>query len=122
MRVSILDLEKLEFTRKFKRDYPRVKRPKRKAPPQSSLNIPERKYFNDIVYLYTFQDKLWVRTSTDDENKGTLYDVFNREGDYLDNFWLDVGESLITTYGDCLFVREQDKDGNMSIVKYRVLE
>lgn len=120
--VSVLDLEKLEFIRKFKRDYPRVKRPKRKTPSRSSIKIPEIKYENDIVYLYNFKGNLWVETSTDDDKKGTLYDVFNRVGQYIDSFWLDKGESLITTYGDYLFVREQDEDGNISIVKYRVLE
>ena len=44
--VSVLDLEKLEFIRKFKRDYPRVSRPKSKTPSRSSLKIPERKYEN----------------------------------------------------------------------------
>lgn len=120
--VSVLDLEKLEFIRKFKRDYPRVKRPKRKTPSRSSIKIPERKYENDIVYLYNFKGNLWVRTSRDDDKKVTLCDVFNRVGQYIDSFWLDIGESLITTHGDYLFVREQDEDGNMSIVKYRVLE
>lgn len=119
--VSVLDLEKLEFVRKFKRDYPRVKRPKRKTPSRSSIKIPEIKYENDIVYLYNFKGNLWVETSTNDDKKGTLYDVFNREGQYIDSFWLDVGE-LINTHGDYLFVRERDEDGNISIVKYRVLE
>jgi hypothetical protein len=120
--VSVLDLEKLEFIRKFKRDYPRVKRPKRKTPSRSSIIIPERAYEKDIVYLYNFKGNLWVETSTDDDKKGTLYDVFNRAGQYIDSFWLDIGGSLITTHGDYLFIREQDEDGNMSIVKLRVLE
>jgi len=119
--VSVLDLEKLEFIRKFKRDYPRVKRPKRTTPSRSSIKIPERIYENDIDYLYNFRENLWVETSTNDDKKGTLYDVFNKEGQYIDSFWLDVGE-LINTHGDYLFVRERDEDGTISIVKYRVLE
>jgi hypothetical protein len=120
--VSVLDLEKLEFIRKFKREYPRVKRQKRETPPKSSIKIPEIKYENDIVDLYNFKGNLWIETSTDDDKKGTLYDVFNKEGRYIDCFWLNVGGSLMTTHGDFLFVREQDEDGSMSIVKYRVLE
>jgi hypothetical protein len=120
--VSVLDLEKLEFLRKFKRDYPRVKRPKRKTPSRSSIKIPERKYENDIVYLYNFKGNLWVETSTDDDKKGTLYDVFNRAGQYIDSFWLSTNGPLIATHQDYLFVREQDEEGNISIVKYRVLE
>ena len=120
--VSVLDLEKLEFIRKFKREYPRVKRQKRETPPQASIKIPEKKYESDIVDLYNFKGNLWIETSTDDAKKGTFYDVFNREGQYIDCFWLDVGGSLMTTHEDFLFVREQDEDGSMSIVKYRVLE
>ena len=120
--VSVLDLEKLEFIRKFTRDYRRVKRPKRKTPSRPSIKIPEREYEKDIVYLYNFKGDLWVETSTGDEKKGTLFDVFDRDGRYIDCFWLDVGESLITTHGDHLFVREQDEDGNICVVKYRVLE
>ena len=120
--VSVLNLDKLEYMRKFGRDYPRVKRPKVKPPPQMTLKIPERRYLSDIVYLYTFQENLWVRTSTNNEKKGTLYDVFDSTGRYSDCFWLDVGESLITTHGDYLFVREQSEDGDMSLVKYKVVE
>ncbi len=67
--VSVLDLEKLEFIRKFDRDYSRVKRLKGKTPSLSSIKIPERKYENDIVYLYNFKGNLWVETSTDDAGK-----------------------------------------------------
>ena len=119
--VSVLDFEKLEFIRRFKRDYPRVKRPKRETPPaRPSIRIPEREYENDIVDLFNFKGNLWIETSKDDDKKGTLYDVFDRAGQYIDSFCLDVGGSLIATKGDYLFVREQDEDGNISIVKYRV--
>jgi hypothetical protein len=121
--VSVLDFEKLEFIRKFKRDYQRVKLPKREAPSsRSSIKIPEKVYKNDIVDLYNFKGKLWVETSTEDDKKGTLFDVFNREGLYIDSFWLGVSGSLINIHGDHLFVREQNEDGNISIVKYKVLE
>jgi hypothetical protein len=121
--VSVLDLEKLEFIRKFKREYPRVKLSKRETPPsQPSIKIPEKVYKNDIVDLYNFKGNLWVETSTYDEKKGTLFDVFNRAGQYIDKFWLDVGGSLINTHGDNLFIREQNEDGNVSIVKYKVMK
>ena len=120
--VSVLDLEKLEFIKKFKREYPRVKSQKRETPPRTSIKIPETKYENDIVDLYNFKGNLWIETSTDDDRKGTLYDVFDRESQYIDCFWLDVGGSLMTTHEDFLFVRKQHEDGSMSVVKYRVLE
>ena len=119
--VSVLDLEKLEFIRKFKREYLRVKRPKRKTPPRSSIKIPEIKYENDIIDLFNFMGNLWVETSTNDDKKGTLYDVFNSSGQYIDSFWLDRGE-LITTHRDYLFIRELDGDGNIRIMKYHVVQ
>ena len=120
--VSILDLEKLEFTIRFKREYPRVKVPKREKPSRSSIKIPEKIYENDIAGLYNFKGNIWVETSTDDDKKGTLFDVFNEAGQYIDSFWFKKGESLITAHGDYLFVREQDEDGKISIVKCKVLE
>ncbi len=99
-----------------------MKVPKKETPSRSPIKIPERKYENDIVGLFNFKRDLWVETSTDDDKRGTLFDVFNIAGQYIDSFWLDVGGSLITTYENCLLVREQDEDGNISIVKYRVLE
>jgi hypothetical protein len=120
--VSVVDLEKLEFIRKFKRDYARVKRPKSKTPSRSSMKAPEKKYENDIVWLYNFKGNLWIETSTGDDKKGTLYDVFNRAGQYIDSFWLSTNGFLIATHEDYLFVREQDEEGSLSIVKYRVLQ
>ena len=109
--ISVLDFEKLEFIRKFQRDYPRVKLPKREAQSsRSAIRIPDKVYKNDIVDLYNFKGKLWVETSTDDDKKGTLLDVFDREGQHIDSFWLDVGGSLINTHGEFLFVREQDEN------------
>jgi hypothetical protein len=42
-------------------------------------------------------DRLWVFTSTSDQAKGTLVDVFDLEGRYLDNFFLQVkdGEAVV---------------------------
>ena len=51
-----------------------------------------------------------------------MFDVFNDEGQYVDNFYLNIKGSLLTTYEDFIFVQETDEDGNMSIVKYKVIE
>jgi len=118
--VSLFDLEKFKFIRKFRREYSRVRRPNRETPLRSSIKIPEIEYENDIVDLYNFMGNLWVETSTNDDKTGTLYDVFNILGQYIDSFWLDKGE-LITTHRDFLFIRELDVDGSIRIVKYHVV-
>lgn len=121
--VAVLDPGTLEVLRKFNRKYPRVKRPKREAPPRPSpIKIPEREYEDDIVYVYTFKGNIWVRTSTADKQKGTLFDVFNQEGKYIDCFWLNVSGSLVATHGDYLFIREEKEEGMINIVKYKVLD
>jgi hypothetical protein len=37
-----------------------------------------------------YKDRLWVFTSTMDEKKGILVDVFGFDGKYLDNFYLSL--------------------------------
>ena len=81
------------------------------------MNIPERKYQNDITYLFTFKGNLLVMTSTTDKEKGVLFDVYNKEGRYIDCFWLNVPGTLNSTHEDFFFVREQDEDGIIRIVK-----
>ena len=56
-------------------------------------------------------------TSTKDEKKGMLFDLFDKEGIYIDSFWVNVNGTVIATHEDFFFVREQDEEGNISIVK-----
>jgi len=51
-----------------------------------------------------------------------LFDLFNKEGKYIDSFWVNVNGTVIATYEDFFFVREQNEDGNISIVKYKVVQ
>ncbi len=121
--ITELDLDKGETTRKFSRKYTRVKPPKREPiPGRPALKIPERKYVDDITYLYSFKDGVLVWTSTKDEDKGMMFDFFDKEGRYIDCFWVNVNGTVIATEENFLFVREQDEEGNISIVKYKVLE
>ena len=120
--LTVMDIGSGEIVRKFKRKYSRVKAPKRKIPPGSAaLKIPERKFLSDIDYIYTFQDNVLVWTSTKDEKKGMLFDLFDREGKYIDSFWVNLNGTVIATYEDFFFVREEDEDGSFNIVKYRVV-
>lgn len=126
--VNLYDTETQMTLRSFTRKYKRVKPPKdhrfggiygrdgkRIGPP-----IPE--FLDDISELFMFKDLLWVRTSTEDKEKGYLIDVFNFDGKFVDSFYLNIDGRLISTHEDFIFVRESDEDENIQIVKYRIIE
>jgi hypothetical protein len=126
--VKLYDIEAQMTLRSFTRKYKRIKPPKdhksggiygrdgkRIGPP-----IPE--FFDDISELFMFKDLLWIRTSTKDEEKGYLIDVFNFDGKFVDSFYLKIKGSLVATHEDFIFVREKDENELLNIVKYKVIE
>ena len=126
--VKLYDFESQNILRSFTRKYKRVKPPedyrwggiysrdgKRMGPPPP-------KYFNDISAFYIVNDKLWVRTSTRDDEKGYLIDVFDFDGRFIDSFYLKTEvRGIISTQGDSIFVRETDENDLVSVVKYRIV-
>jgi hypothetical protein len=121
--IKILDLEKGEVTRIFNRKYRRIKYVKEWMKEfLKRHNAPGKKYKDDILGLFICKDHLWVKTSTKDKNKGILIDVFNKEGRFIDSFFLNLKGSLVAIHEDFIFVKEQDEDGNISFVKYRIVE
>jgi len=126
--VKIYDLESQKVVRSFKRPYKRVKPPKdhrwggiydREG---NRMGPPPPDYLNDISALYSVDDLIWVRTSTRDEEKGYLIDVFDLEGVYVDSFYLTTNGRIVGTHGDRIFIQESDEDELLSIVKYRVID
>lgn len=133
--VKLYDVEKEEVTRIFKRDYRRVKTP-RDAKREGGAMLdgkrilpPRQKFLNDVQNLLVFNSRLWVVTSMMDKEKGTLVDVYDSEGQYIDNFYIKFPENLVRIYhgytamdisGDYLFTIEQNKDGIYSIKKYKI--
>lgn len=92
---------------------------------------PPQKYLNDIKNLLIYKNRLWVVTSTIDDNKGILIDVFNIKGKYLDNFYLKFPMKTATNlhnvfikfytmavYKGAVYMAERNKDGTYRIVKY----
>lgn len=116
--VKVLDLEKEKVVRSFRRKYIRIEY-KRK-----SERLP--KYQNDIYWLLLSPGQVWVVTSTFDQQKGLLVDVFSREGQYLDNFFLPILRAKrddwiyapMTLADGHLFVIERGEDELFSLVKY----
>lgn len=88
-----------------------------------------REFFPDVEQIAMYKGKVWVFTSTLDNQKGILVDVFSKEGKYLDNFYLpfpmvtrpDVFEkNPLFVWEDFIFAAQRDEDENFSIVKYKI--
>jgi hypothetical protein len=120
-RIEVLDLERKTIVRRFKRDYARVPDPETPdgRARRESLKLPRDEYKSDITGLMPNGPRLWVRTSTEDPVKGTLWDVFDAEGKYVDCFYLGAGRTLLRAVGDILFVLEQNSNETYQLVKYR---
>jgi len=125
--IKLCDIRTGEVLRSFNRKYKRVKRPEGRGGAAIIIGgtvhkPPGSDYLSDISDLFVFQDVLWVLTPTRREGKGFLVDVFDITGRYVDAFFLDIKGRLMGTHGDCVFVREQDEDGLISVVKFRVVD
>jgi hypothetical protein len=123
--IKLFDLATSQVVRTFNRKYVKVKH---ESQEQSEFLMTE--FQNDVQNLFVHEDKLWVLTSTFQEGKGILVDVFNQEGEYLDNFFLPLvkiqreylGTLPITADGDALFVLEINEDETLAVVKYRIVD
>jgi hypothetical protein len=80
--------------------------------------------------LFVVKDKIVAMTSTIDKTKGILVDVFNKEGEYIDNFYLpvrhielkDLSRYPVTISGDFLLIKETGEDDFLSVVKYKIMD
>jgi len=126
--VKLYDIESHKILRSFKRKYKRVKPPKDYrwggiySRDGKRLGPPPPKFINDISALYIVNDKLWVQTSTRDEAKGYLIDVFEFDGRFVDSFYLKTNGRIISSHGDSIFIRESDENELVTVVKYRIVE
>jgi len=125
-KIVSADLNTGQVIKSFNRKYSRAKyvipEGLKKFYEKSNIKRPERKYENDILGLFFHKNHLWVKTSTKDEKKGVLFDVFSREGKYIDSFHLDLKGELMAVQEDCIFVSEKDEVENIQIVKYKIIE
>lgn len=136
--IKLYDAEENQVTKIIKRKYNRVRSSKeiveRKGGPIIDGKVvtpPPQKYANDIEHLFIVNDKLWVLTSTRDEEQRALIDVFDVEGKYIDNFYLSLPERLaslgfnlkpIYIYGEFLLAVEKNQDETYSLVKYKIID
>jgi hypothetical protein len=125
--IKILDLEKSEIVLGFRRKYNRVRYTLAGKIPEG---YPIPKYHNDLCRLLWHKGRLWAVTSTFDKNKGILVDVFNREGQYLDNFYLPLFKirknnpqyyAPMAIAGNFLYLLEADEEDLISLIKYEIV-
>jgi hypothetical protein len=57
-----------------------------------------------------------------DKSKRRLYDVFDDQGRWKDSFYLETNRGLLAIKGEFLFVLEQSEEGDLSVVKYRIID
>lgn len=140
--IKVYDLKKEQTVGTITREYKR-----KETPPEVKGKLggwlmingkkytrPPQKYLNDIKNLLIYKDRLWVVTSTLDEKRGILIDVFDVKGKYLDNFYLkfpviktDDMHNIFNKFysmelsGGAVYVIEQNEDGTNQIVKYSMV-
>ncbi|MCK4646953.1 MAG: 6-bladed beta-propeller [Candidatus Aminicenantes bacterium] len=122
--IEAFDLEKGRILRCFNRKYPRIKYVNQGWEDNyyKRYNAPKIKYENDVEGLLINKNFIWVKTSTKDKKKGFLIDVFDSDGKYIDNFYLNLDGSLMAAQGDYIFALESDEDENLQIVKYKIID
>ena len=139
--IKLFSLEKNRVVLKFKRKYKTVKvtdETKKYAWGGTSgwvsiggswFEVPVAKYHDDIQKLLMVKDRLWAFTSTVNKEKGILVDVFDKNGRYIDNFYLRYPENVIpyrarywvnAISDSFIYAVEQDEEENYAIVKYRI--
>ncbi len=120
--IEGLDLNKNRVVNRFRRKYPSVKYKERGWEKNfyARYDAPKIGYEIDISGLFTDKDRLWVKTSTTDKEKGDMFDVFDAEGRFIDSFYLGADRTLLIPNGDELFVLEKDREENFILIKYKI--
>jgi hypothetical protein len=120
--IECVDLTAGKIIRRFRRAYPRVPHAERswEVEFRKKNGAPKIEYETDILGLYPVDGHIWVATSTEDKAKGRLIDVFDRDGRFVDNFYLGAGRSLMAVSNDFILCEEINKDETVTIVKYRI--
>jgi hypothetical protein len=125
--INIFDSRSKKVLGTFARAYERVKRPSDSrasaiiSQDGTRYEAPGSEYLEDVGGLYVYKDFLWATTSKRDKDKGTLIDVYNLGGKYVDAFWLKLKGSLLAVSGNVIYIREKSEDETLRIVGYKVI-
>lgn len=123
-KIVQVDLKEERIARIFDRKYPRVDYVVKEYEKEfiKKYDAPVKKYEYDILALFINKGNVWARTSTKDEKKGYLIDVFDPEGKFIDNFFVPISGSMVAVQNSCIYSTEQNKDGNLQVMKYKIVE
>ena len=129
--VEAFARDKGAVVRRFTRPYARVKRTGGGGVSGPGDNTPPPPEFqSDIYALHVVDGKIWVQTTTVVEGKGILVDVFDPEGRYVDNFFIqslmknEGGKPvnmLLTIAGGFAYFRDKTEDELIVIKKCRLV-
>jgi hypothetical protein len=116
---------------RFKRPYKRMKRNTEGGVGGGGGNSPPPPEFEpDIYALHGIDGKVLVQTSTVLKDKGILFDVFDREGRYVDNFYLHsenkspsgkLYNKTFTFSGGFAYFLDKNEEGFAVIKKCRLI-
>jgi hypothetical protein len=120
--IEVIDLNSGATVRRFTRAYPKILHIEDNWEPdfRKKYGSPRIEHEPDIRALYLVGDRLWVETSTDDKTRGRLIDVFDKDGRFVDSFFLGAGKTLMAIQEDTIFCQEKSEDETITIVKYRI--
>jgi hypothetical protein len=121
--IEVLDLEKDKIIRRFRRKYAKVSRveTERDAENRKNYAVPKKEFESDIRDLFTDGPRLWVRTSTEGKAKGSLFDVFDPDGRWLDSLYLGASRTLLTLRDGFVYTLETRDDETFRIHKSRII-
>ncbi|MCX6568045.1 MAG: 6-bladed beta-propeller [Candidatus Aminicenantes bacterium] len=123
--------DKGAVVRQFKRPYKRVKWSGGGGISMPGDNAPSPpEFLPDIHALHVVDGKIWVQTSTVVEGKGILVDVFDLEGRYVDNFFIQSlmkdpsgkpANMRLTIAGGFAYFKDKTEDELIVIKKCRLV-
>jgi len=122
--IEVVDLSSGMILRRIKRTYTKAPHLENDWEPdfRKKYGSPKKEFEPDIDGLFPVGDRLWVTTSTDDKAKGRLIDVFDKEGRFVDSFYLGAGRTLMAVREDSIFCQEKNEDETITIVKYGIMK
>lgn len=121
--IQVLDLNTGEITARFNRKYTRVKHEPQQWEKDyaAKFNAPRKRFEHDVEEIFFDSGRVWVQTSTQDDEKGTLFDLFDRGGQFLDSFYINIEGRILKIDGDYLFAAETDEEELPLVIKYRII-
>lgn len=120
--IEVADISSGTTIRSYRRQYRKVPYSEKGWEPdfRKKYGAPKMEYEIDISDIFPSGDRLWVVTSTEDKAKGRLIDVFDKDGRFIDSYYLGPGRRLLAVTADHIFCQEKNEDESIALVKYRI--